>query len=128
MYYHGNKCDLHHKGFTEKEFVIFLTMLSKHSLELRNINIFAQFIFFCFKISVEPQVMDRPFIGTTIEGPREQEIKPGSTITLTCRATISTVTENEPNGISFNTKDKEGTHRTKRVIWSVNDTPITLQV
>ncbi|XP_037045599.1 junctional adhesion molecule-like [Bradysia coprophila] len=74
----------------------------------------------------EPQLMDRPFVGTTIDGARQQEIKRGSTITLTCRAIISTINENEPNKISF--AMKEGTHRTKRVIWSVNDTPITMQI
>lgn len=70
--------------------------------------------------------MDRPFVGTTIDGPRRQEIKRGSTITLTCRAIISTTNENEQNKISFSKKDE--THRTKRVIWSVNNTPLTLQV
>ncbi len=70
--------------------------------------------------------MDRPFVGTTIDGDRQQEIKRGSTITLTCRAIISTSNESEQNKISFSKKD--GPNRTKRVIWSVNDTPMTLQV
>lgn len=70
--------------------------------------------------------MDRPFVGTTIDGPRQQEIKPGSTVTLTCRAIISTINENERNKMSSTKKDD--IHRTKRVTWSVNDTPITLQV
>lgn len=70
--------------------------------------------------------MDRPFDGTTIDGPREQEIKPGSTITLTCRAIISQTNENENNNVKVSRKD--ATHRTKRVVWSVNNIPITLQV
>lgn len=69
--------------------------------------------------------MDRPFLGTVIDGPRQQEIKSGSTMTLTCRALVSQMNENEQNKIGFS---KSGTQRTKRVIWSVNDTPITLQV
>lgn len=67
--------------------------------------------------------MDRPFVGIAIDGPREQEIKPGTIITLTCRAVISTADENEQTKISSSRKDG-----TKRVIWSVNDTPMTLQV
>lgn len=70
--------------------------------------------------------MDRPFVGTCIEGPREQEIKHGSTITLTCRAIISTANEYEESKVTVGRND--GTYRTKRVIWSVNNTPMTLQV
>lgn len=67
--------------------------------------------------------MDRPFVGTAIDGPRQQEFKRGSTIALTCRALISIANENEQSKISSSKKDG-----TKRVIWSVNNTPMTLQV
>ncbi|KAJ6623771.1 hypothetical protein Bhyg_17600, partial [Pseudolycoriella hygida] len=67
--------------------------------------------------------MDRPFDGTTIDGPREQEIKRGGIITLACRATIS-MTNNEKNRKSRN----DGTPRTKRVIWSMNNAPMTMQI
>lgn len=70
--------------------------------------------------------MDRPFVGTSIDGPRQQEVKYGSTITLTCRAIISTTNEYEEKKISVGRND--GTYRTKRVIWSVNNIPMTLQV
>lgn len=69
--------------------------------------------------------MDRPFVGINIDGPRSQEIKRGNTITLTCRAVISTANENEQNKIGFR---KDEIFHTKRVIWSVNNTPLTLQV
>lgn len=75
---------------------------------------------------LEPQLMDRPFDGTSIDGPRQQDVKRGSSITLTCRAIISTTNENEPNKKSYSRKD--GTNRTKRVIWSVNEIPMSLQV
>lgn len=69
--------------------------------------------------------MDRPFEGTTIDGPRKHEIKSGSTITLTCRATISIKNDE----INRKTQTRNGgTHRSKRVTWSVNNIPITLQV
>ena len=74
--------------------------------------------------------MDRPFDGTTIDGPRQQEIKRGSSITLTCRAIISSAKENDNSPIKLNKKD--GTYRSKHVIWSVNNSghfiPLTLQV
>lgn len=70
--------------------------------------------------------MDRPFDGATIDGPRQQEIKRGSTITLTCKAIILQINENENNHLKLRSQD--ATHRTKRVIWSVNNTPLTLQV
>lgn len=89
-----------------------------------SITITISSIFVC--IFLEQQLMDRPFDGTTIDGPRQQEIKPGSTITLSCRAIISLTNENENNNGKISRKD--GTHRSKRVVWSVNNIPITLQV
>lgn len=61
----------------------------------------------------ENQLMDTPFYGTVIDGPKKNYVKNGTKINLFCSSTFSIVEEIKID---------------RQIIWSMDNSPITFQV
>lgn len=66
------------------------------------------------------QQMDTPYYGTSIDGSKEQNVKPNSTVSLTCRSLLMDTYENF---------DKESDRvLLKKITWNKDEVPLTGKV
>lgn len=61
----------------------------------------------------EPQLMDTPFYGTVVNGPKKNIVKNGTTVFLFCTSTFSITDELKT---------------VRQIVWSMDNSPINFQV